>query len=646
MIKHSDNLCLILTNELVIKEANPTILKILGWKRKEVINRPIEDIFKQYNLRPFINLNKPIKKSKRSTTLLSSHRKLKISWEILPVANKSKDLGLIFIIGTLVSNLGEKEIQFLQMEDVVKYAPGFFYWKDKNSVYLGCNDEFAKLAGLKSPSEVIGKTDFELIWKDRAQLYVNVDQEVMKAGKPILNHEEKIVVSNNRVITAITNKVPLRDNRNNVVGMMGITTDITHQKITEEALSLAKVAAESANVLKTNFIQNMQHDIRTPASSVWAVLNDLVENDQIPDKELLTLLRNSSKQLLKICNDVIDFDKIEYGEIPILSKRFDVRDVVSSIMELNQIAAFNKGLSLSCSIDEKIPRVLKGDEHRLSRILINLMGNAVKFTLQGSIKITATLIKETKKNYLIQFKLEDTGIGIPLEKQNTLYEKFNRLNPANRNSYKGSGLGLRIVKKYIDDLEGEINVKSELNKGTIFFIDLPFEKALIETIYDRSSSYPNLALKTERSAVKVKTEIPEKRIHPNTQLKVLLIEDTELALKMAQKILNSLNYSVSTAIDVKSSLELLSHEKFDLVLSDIGLPDGTGIDLIKRVKDNKNSLNQSTPFFALTANADTKTIKESKQAGYLTVMEKPLCKETLLSLINVFMEEPLSFRNV
>ncbi|CDZ79378.1 Aerobic respiration control sensor protein ArcB [Legionella massiliensis] len=644
-LKHTDNLCFVLSNTHTIQEVSASLLKMLGCKKKDIQNCPITDVFEKYSVQSFINTKLPIRKLSTTGFISSNHKELQIKWDIIPIYNKNDEVEQIYIIGKQLADSSNSQVEHLQLENIVRYAPGFFYWKDKNSIYLGCNDEFAQLAGLQYRSEVVGKSDFDLIWRERAQLYVDIDQTVMRTGKPILNHEEKITISNNRTITAITNKVPLRDSKNNVIGMMGITTDITKQKEIEEALVLANIAAEEATLLKTNFIQNMQHDIRTPASSVWAVLDNLVQNRQTPDEELLTMLRNSSKQLLSICNDVIDFDRIENSIVPVLSKRFNLRQLINNVIELNQITAFDKGLTLSSTIDRDIPEVIKGDERRLSRILINLLGNALKFTHKGFILLSVRLIEAYEKNYILQFILQDTGIGIPLEKQNTIYEKFNRLNPANRNTYNGSGLGLRIVKKYVEDMNGEINVQSEPDKGSIFYIDIPFEKALVAKTYDSMTVTETHRAVNKKLAPILDEEEPSESLSTVTKLDinkldVLLIEDDMLARKIGLILLKSLGLNVSTAIDVASAIKSLNRAKYDFVVADIGLPDGTGIDVINTVKQNKNAINFLTPFIALTANADTSTIEACKEACFLHVLEKPLKTPLLQSLIEQFVLVP------
>lgn len=310
---------------------------------------------------------------------------------------------------------------------------------------------------------------------------------------------------------------------------------------------------------------------------------------------------------------------------------------MSKVFELNQIAAYDKGLNLGWVIDEKIPEVMKSDEHRVTRILINLIGNALKFTSKGHISLSVRLIQKRARDYIIQFKLQDTGIGIPVEKQTTLYEKFNRLIPSNRGLYPGAGLGLRIVKKFVEELKGEISVNSEPNQGTIFYVDIPFEKALVETIYkDSISEHFANCINSVKKITKTKltsTASSDDSLAIKNRLKALFIEDNPAAMKVGILFLRSIDYDVTVATDVKSALKTLNESKFDFVVSDIGLPDGTGIDIIKEIKTNANALNFSTPFFALTANADQGTLTEAEKSGFLHVMIKPMQKELIRSLV-------------
>ncbi|MBY0544736.1 MAG: PAS domain-containing sensor histidine kinase, partial [Gammaproteobacteria bacterium] len=499
---------LLLTEDFLINKVNlPQTDSLFGKKRRSLLGQSFIDLLiiqqmdtqallKAFKLScgsmfQFIKLEHPALKKWYSLSILALKGLSPVRYIVTVITTNYSDQSLKSYINAIINNL-----------------PGAVYWKDLQGHYMGCNKFVAQMAGYSNPEEMLGKTDYDFCWSEFADDWRLLDNKVVKENA-LIQREEKTRLANREIRTELTFKSPLKNEHNEIVGIIGTSLDITERKEMEAALHESQIAAESANVLKTNFIQNMQHDIRTPASNLWAVLDGLVEKNQFPDAELLILLRNSAKQLWGICNDVIDFDRMEQSEMPILSKRFNIRQLVTNVIELNQISAFNKGLTLTSKVDEKIPQVMKGDEHRISRILINLIGNALKFTPQGSVSLSAHLIKKYKKGYIVQFKLQDTGIGIPIEKQNTLYEKFNRLNPANRNTYSGSGLGLRIVKKYVDDLDGEINVESANNQGTTFFIDIPFEKVLVDTVYGKASSVSNLDqhLKIDKKADESKTLI-------------------------------------------------------------------------------------------------------------------------------------------
>lgn len=413
---------------------------------------------------------------------------------------------------------------------------------------------------------------------------------------------------------------------NQLIAFAGIAQDITEQ--------------ETANLLKTEFIQNMQHDIRTPASGIWGMLNYLEETEQdLERKELLTLTCDSAKCLLDICNELIEFDEINRHEFPEISRKIDLRQLVENVIALNQAAAFQKKLILQSSVDQNLPHLLGGDTYRVSRILINLIGNAIKFTHTGSVSIHAELESTTEKKILVLFKIQDTGIGIQQEKQDYIFEKFVRLNPSNRGQYKGSGLGLQIVKQFTQELGGKVTLDSELGKGTTFYITLPFEK-LMSNSSEQPNMEPAITLSYETAISMEKQPTNNAFIEPeksnNDLIKVLLIEDDPLARMAGLITLQSAGCHVNVADTVQRALEVLSSIQFQLIVSDLGLPDGSGNDIIRAIKQNPQSLNYQTPFFALTAHSDSKKRDEAKKAGFLMVMTKPLTQEHFKSLIDLY----------
>lgn len=387
---------LLLTDDFKIYDANLCgINSLFNKKKSSLIGQSFIDLLdvQQMDIQALLKAFKKSRKS-RFQSIKLEHPILK-KWYCI-IITALDDFSLVSFAVTLITTNYSYQALQTYINAIINNLPGAVYWKDLEGHYMGCNKFVAQMAGYENPEQMIGKTDYDFCWSEFADDWRLLDNKVVKENSTIAR-EEMVKLANGNVRTELTFKSPLKNEHNEIVGIIGTSLDITERKEMEAALHESQLAAESANIVKTNFIQNMQHDIRTPASSIWAVLEDLVENNKTPDRELLVLLRNSAKQLFAICNEVIDFDRIERGDIPLLSKRINIRDIVSNVIELNQTAAYDRGLKLSFEIDVNVPQVVKGDEHRLSRILLNLIGNALKFTPKGSINLSVHMIKENKK---------------------------------------------------------------------------------------------------------------------------------------------------------------------------------------------------------------------------------------------------------
>lgn len=372
----------------------------------------------------------------------------------------------------------EKTQAEVTLENIIAIMPGHVYWKDLKGAYLGCNDHQAQSLGLSSRKDILGKTDYDLSPKDKADAFRKIDKTVIATKEPH-TIEEIIVLPNGNEATVLSQKVPLVDNHKDIVGVLGVSFDITQQKMAELALIKAKEAAEASNQLKTEFIHNMEHDIRTPFVGIWGIINLLAKKEEDPGKkELLEQVSLCAKELLDYCNSILDFSKIDAREIPVLSKKFELSKLVQSITAMEAPAAELGKLDFNVKYDDTIPVVIMGDEHRLKRVLINLLSNAIKFTEKGYVKLQIKTVKHTARSIIIQFVVSDSGIGIPKEKQDIIYEKFTRIIPSNKGMYQGSGLGLRIVKQFVEEMEGDIEVHSEEEKGTTFICTLPFKLPL------------------------------------------------------------------------------------------------------------------------------------------------------------------------
>ena len=238
---------------------------------------------------------------------------------------------------------------------------------------------------------------------------------------------------------------------------------------------------KTADQAKTEFLHNMRHDIRTALTGMIGLL-DLLQGQTDRDKiqEFTRILTKSSHELLRFLNEVLESIQVASGEIPLLNKKFDLREILDNIVKLHQPAAIKKQLDLTLEMDPAIPNCLIGDPVRIYRVVLELLANALKFTSKGTVNISASLAKREAQNVVINIFVEDTGIGIPPEKQQELFISFKRLTPSYENIYPGTGLGLFIVKQFLEDLKGEIYVESTLDKGSKFACVLPLKIPLLE----------------------------------------------------------------------------------------------------------------------------------------------------------------------
>jgi signal transduction histidine kinase len=363
--------------------------------------------------------------------------------------------------------------------------PGNVYWKDQNGIYQGCNQNFSNFLKLKSPDEIVGKDDFYFLTKLLANYPTNArniaetvrstDQRVIQEGKE-LTEEEVLIDENGKEVIFLSKKLPMKNEQGDIDGLLGISIDITDRIRQEQELKEAKEQAEINNKLKTAFIRDMEHDIRTPFTGVYSLSNSLYEKEtDAHKKKLLGYIAISAKELLDYCNTILDFSRIESSTLPVLYKRFNLHQLLRSIISMEKPAAVAKELDLNFQLPPDIPEIVIGDAFRLQRILLNLVGNAIKFTKSGYIKLAAELISIEDKQAIIDFTIEDSGIGIPEHQQNFIFERFTRISPANQGIYPGIGLGLRVVKQFMEELEGEIDIESAPEQGTIFTCTLSFK---------------------------------------------------------------------------------------------------------------------------------------------------------------------------
>lgn len=382
--------------------------------------------------------------------------------------------------------------EIFRLKSIIDDLPGDVYWKDLDGVYLGMNEtgrkSLQRMGFLPIGCEILGKTDYDLFDEETADEFRKNDLTIIKSGLE-KTREEKALLNSGEEIIQLSTKRPLRDEYGNIVGIVGNTVDITYLKKIESDLRAAKEEAEALSRAKTDFLRNMEHDIRTPFSGIYSISDFLTRQEQDEQKkELLETISLAAKELLDYCNGIVDFSRLESGKWPVVSKKFDLKKLVDKVIIIESPPAKAKELKLLTDIHHDIPTILIGDPERIQRILINLISNAIKFTPKGFVKVSVSIAKQLdEKNIILRAAVQDTGIGIPQDKQAYIYEKFSRLTPSNKGAYGGSGLGLGIVKRLVAELDGEIDLSSSQDKGTLFICTIPFKLPLVsEVLFERT----------------------------------------------------------------------------------------------------------------------------------------------------------------
>jgi signal transduction histidine kinase len=361
-------------------------------------------------------------------------------------------------------------------ESIIAVLPLHLFWKDIFGNYKGCNNQQAKSLGLKSRKDIVHCTPYAKLPKETAEKLRQNDLEIIQNGEAGA-HEEPGIRNDGSEGVFLTHKIPLKNATAEVIGLLGVSMDITDIKALQKKLKIERDHAKQADKLKAEFISNMEHDIRTPFCGICGLNELLAERTaNAEDKRLLLMAVESGKRLLAHCNDILQFSKHQ-KPLPVIAKKFDLKKTIDDVVKIEMPAAMAKKLELRFDYPSSIPTIVIGDEYRISRILLNLISNAVKFTEQGYVSVKTHFAKREKRHVVIDLIIEDTGIGIPPEKQNVIYEKFVKGTESNKGLYAGTGLGLYYVKKFIHELDGDIEFKTGL-EGTTFVCSLKFKLPL------------------------------------------------------------------------------------------------------------------------------------------------------------------------
>jgi PAS domain S-box-containing protein len=526
---------------------------------------------------------------------------------------------IIGLIGTMsdVTDLREAQKKLAESEklyrELLENALDVTWLIDTKGHIAYTSSSVANVLG-HSSDEFLGQPVSSLIHEDEKAIF-NTALNKTIAGSTVRHLESRLQKKNGEWVWVDTTIQPVTEQNGKITSIQLTTRDITLKKEAEAALKIAKQKAEEATLAKSQFLSMMSHEIRTPMNAIIGLTHLLLQDGPRPDQvDSLNLLKFSGENLLTIINDILDFNKIEENKITLESIDVDLKGLLTNVIQTLRQRADAKDLRLEFFYDPLLPAIFKCDPVRIAQIVTNLLGNAIKFTHQGSVKISVTSSGKTNGAYRVAFKISDTGIGIPAEKLELIFERFSQANEDTTRKFGGTGLGLSISRRLLRLMNSDVKVTSELNVGSEFSFELSLSPGSDQHVRKTSGNQE----------------------YGQLGIKVLLVEDNRVNQVVAVNFLKRWGVDVVIANHGKEALEKIMSKDYSAILMDLQMPEMDGYEASRRIRAMNDSYFTTVPILALTASAMMDVKGKVLAAGMTDFISKPFQPNELFEKIAGF----------
>ena len=485
------------------------------------------------------------------------------------------------------------------LQAFVSNAPAAIAMFDKEMRYITASDKWYDDYGL-ADEYIIGRSYFEL-FPDIGQDWEAIFKRAMTGN--IESNEQDLIEKADGTIQWIKWEVrPWYTALDTVGGLIMFTEDISQQKEQQLQLKIAKRKAEQASKAKEQFLSTMSHEIRTPLNAIIGMTEVMLMDDQTAEqRKRLELLKFSGENLLVLINDILDFNKIEAGKLEFEIADFNLKQLLGKIRESMMSIVNKKRLEFKINYDPDLPEFVKGDSVRIAQIITNLVNNAIKFTEEGHISLKARCIHKDEKHCTIKFEVKDTGIGIPKNKLETIFQSFEQANAAITRKYGGSGLGLAITKKLLAMLGSNIQVHSKEQVGSTFFFEIEL---------------PIGEVQSDQKDILHQTDIRE-------DIHLLVAEDNPGNRVLIESLFGKWEISFDFAFDGKQAFEKVQSKRYDMVFMDLQMPEMDGYEATRSIRSLDDTYFKEIPIVALTASVMSNVLEKTKEVGMNGYVSKP-----------------------